>query len=298
MQRQGSNMRFIAAFRRLLKVALLVLLFYLVQTSVVPHLMFRGIIPNLLMVCIAIMTVSLGKKYAFASGATIGILLESMLPDMRLFNLLIYPSLALICAQVFADMSELKRELKRIRLAQRQADTRKANVELGYRQRRFRISLRRNTANDLDPHLRIFMNTLMLTALYEGVMLIYVMLTGVPFTFAHLVRVFYTLAYTAVFTLLMFPARAFLGMYRRRKRGVQLEGVGELVDISEKDLRKISLEPDLPLPTSSFRVSDEPLIKGEDKKTKDNAKPEAGDVKPEEPTETDPAPQEELQDED
>ena len=284
MAQRSGNKGFRAAFIRLAKVAFLVLLFYLVQVSVVPHLMFRGIIPNLLMVCIAVMTVSLGKKYAFASGAAIGILLESMLPDMRLFNLLIYPSLALLCAQVFADMSELKRELKRIRLAQRQADSRKAQVEMGYKQRRFRFSLRRNTANDLDPHLRIFLNTLMLTAIYELVMLIYVALTGVPLGFAHLGRVFYTLAYTALLTVLMFPARAYLGMYKRRRRGAQVDGVGELVDISEKDLRKISLEPDLPLPTSSFRVSD-----GQENPV---------EVKKEKPEVTDPVPQEELQHED
>lgn len=246
---------FRGALVRLFKVGLLVLLYYLVQVSVVPHLKLAGVMPNLLMICIAILTVSMGKKYAFASGASIGILLETMAPDMRLFNLIMYPALALLCAQIFADMSELKRELKRIRIAQRQKELRRSDVVVGDHRRRFRLSLRRNTANDLNPHLRILLNTLMLTALYEAVMLIYVALTGVPITFRHLYQVFSTLMYTALWSLLMFPTRAFLGMYRPRRRGAaQREGIGEEVQISEKALRSISLEPDMPDASASGPV--------------------------------------------
>ena len=242
-----SRQGFTGAFLRLLKVGLLILLYYLVQVNVMPHLKVAGVMPNLLMICIAILTVTMGKKYAFAGGACIGILLETMAPDMRLFNLIMYPALGLLCAQVFADMSEIKRELKRIRIAQRQKELGRSQVVVGDQKRRIRLSLRRNTANDLNPHLRILLNTLMLTALYEMVMLIYIALTGVTIGFRHLGQVFNTRMYTALCSVLMFPTRAFLGMYRLRRRGADSgQGIGEVVEISEKVLRSISLEPDMP----------------------------------------------------
>lgn len=246
--RMAGDYGFVGAFKRLLKVAFLILLYYLVQVSVMPHLKLAGVMPNLLMICVAIMTVSLGKKYAFASGACIGILLETMAPDMRLFNLVMYPALGLLCAQIFADMSELKRELRRIRIAQRQRDPARSQLALGKAKWRPRLKLRRDSANDLNPHLRILLNALLLTMLYELVMLIYIALTGVSINFLHIGRMLNTLLYTALCCLLMFPTRAFLGMYRRRlRRRDAPEGIGELVQISEKDLRSISLTPDLPL---------------------------------------------------
>ncbi|MDD4081208.1 MAG: hypothetical protein PHP02_07325, partial [Eubacteriales bacterium] len=68
----------ISAGLKLLKVLALLLLFYLLQVSVVPHLKILGVMPNLLLVAIAITTVSFGKQYAFIAGAVIGIILEAM----------------------------------------------------------------------------------------------------------------------------------------------------------------------------------------------------------------------------
>ncbi len=238
---------YMRAIINLLKVAFLVLFSYLLQVSVVPHLKTADVMPNLLMVCIAVLTVSRGKKYAFASGAVFGILLETMASNLRLFNLLMYPALALLCAQIFADMSELKRELLRIRIAQRQADRGTAPIAKPYRRRRFVIRFRRTTADDLDPHLRTLLNALMLTALYEGIMIIYIALEGVSPTWGHLGRLFRTLLYTAAASTLMFPARAFLNMYRFRRKGKRgEEHLGDAVNISDRDLREIALEPDLP----------------------------------------------------
>lgn len=252
-QRPTRGLRHAAVL--LIKVFFLVMLFYLVQVNVVPHLKLAGVMPNLLMLCIAILTVSLGKKYAFASGAVFGILLETMAPDMQLFNLVMYPALGLILAQAFADMSEIKRELRRIRIAQRQADTSTAKISRQYQRGRFHLRLRRNSANDLDPHLRILLNTLLLTAFYEAVMLIYIALSGVSLNFGHVRRMAYTILYTGFCCILMFPCRAFLGMYRRRpRRGDRQDGLGDEVLISEKDLRSISLEPDLPSVGAAPRV--------------------------------------------
>lgn len=241
------------ATTKFLKVLFLVVLFYLLQTAVMPHLKISGIMPNLLMVIIAIMTVSYGKLYAFISGAVIGIILEAMSYSIPLVYLLIYPVLALLCAQVFADMSDVKREMRRIREAQRLSEM--ANqVSSAYAKRKFRIKirLRRDSPHDLNAHLRILLNALMLVALFEGVMLLYIALSGVPITFQHFLRVLYTAAYTALCCLVMFPVRAWLGLYKRRPRR-QLTSDGEMeLGTSRELLRQIALVPDdVPEPKKS-----------------------------------------------
>ena len=161
------------ALVKFIKITFLVMLFYLVQSTVVPHMKIWGIIPNLYMICAAILTVSYGKKYAFACGAVFGILLEVMLPSLPILNLVIYPALTLLCAQIFADMSEIKRELLRIKIAQRQAESRIIAVGGVEQKKWYHLDFRRKTADDMEPHLRIFLNALMLTLLYDLVMLAY-----------------------------------------------------------------------------------------------------------------------------
>lgn len=232
----------VAAAIKLLKALALMLLFYLLQVAVVPHLKVFGVMPNLLMVVIAIMTVSFGKQYAFITGAVIGIILESMAVSIPLFYVVIYPVLALLCAQLFADMSDVKREMRRIREAQRQSEV-AAEIKAPYGRPRIKISFRRNSPYDLEPHLRIFLNALMLTALYEGVMLVYVALGGVAVGFSHVQRALLSIAYTGAACVMMFPARHFLGMYQRRFRGGERES-REGISTDPELLRQLAVVPD------------------------------------------------------
>ncbi len=269
MKRPRRKDGFAAAFIKLAKVAFLVLLCYLIQVSVMPHLKFMGLVPNVMMICIAILTVSLGKKYAFASGAVFGILLDSLATNMETINLVIYPALALLCAQIFADMSDIKRELMRIRIAQRQAERGAANIANPYQRKRFRLSFRRVTADDRDPHLRILLNALMLTALFEVVMMLYFALGGIAIGMTHIRRLMITLLYTALASLIMFPARAFLGMYQWRSRKAQLDGQ-QSIDITDKALDQIALVPDLPdLKQIAVPMTPDlaPIVKAEDSPT-------------------------------
>ena len=181
------------ALVKFVKITFLVMLFYLVQSTVVPHMKLWGIVPNLYMICAAILTVSYGKKYAFACGAVFGILLEVMLPSLPILNLVIYPALTLLCAQIFSDMSEIKRELLRIKIAQRQAESRIVAVGGVEQKRRYHLDFRRKTADDMEPHLRIFLNALMLTLLYDLVMLAYFALEGVSIGFNHVLRMLQSL---------------------------------------------------------------------------------------------------------
>lgn len=226
---------------KLLKVLALVLLFYLLQTVVMPHLRIAGVMPNLLMVIIAIMTVSYGKMFAFITGATVGILLEAMGVSTPLFYLIIYPVLAMLWAQLFADMSDVKREMRRIREAQRKSE--KMEFKSPYARRKVNIRFRRSSPYDLNAHLRILLNAVMLTLSYELVMMIYIALTGIPITSIHLIRTFNTLVYTASCCLVMFPVRAFLGLYRR-KRHLSKESLNRQIGTDRKLLQQVLLVPD------------------------------------------------------
>lgn len=238
---------YIKAFIKLVKISLLILLFYLLQTVLIPHLKLWGIMPNLLMICVAILTVSFGKKYAFISGAVFGILIEVMSPSLRIFNLLIYPALSLLCAQIFADMSEIKRELLRMKIAQRQANRRVVAVEGFHQKKKLRFSFRRKSADDMAAPLRILLNALTLTLMYETVMIIYFLLDGVQINFNHILRLVQTIFYTGLCCIVMFPARTFLGMYQFNRRSKKKDkGIGELVITSERKLQELSLAPDLP----------------------------------------------------
>lgn len=226
------------------KVLLLILLSYLFQVAVMPHLKVMDVMPNLMMICIAIMTVSYGKLYAFITGAMIGILLEAMGMTIPLFYLLVYPVLSLLCAQIFADMTDIKRELRKVRLAQRQSEIAE-QIRTVNQRKKFHIRFKRESPYDLNPHLRILLNSIMLVALYEGVMLIYIAISlgGVQLSINHFIRVFYAIMYTGACCFLMFPARQFLGFYKRKSRRASANGEQEISTTREM-LKSMALVPD------------------------------------------------------
>jgi hypothetical protein len=235
----GSIVR---AALKFLKVVLLIFLFFLLQTVIMPHLKVAGIMPNLLMVIIAIMTVSYGKLYAFISGALVGIILEAMSYSIPLFYLIIYPVLALLCAQMFADMSDIKREMRRIRQAQRISEA-ASEIKAPFIRKKFHLRVRRDSPHDLNAHLRILLNTLMLVLMYEGIMLIYIALSGISLTVNHFLRIIYTAAYTAVCCLVMFPVRAWLGLYKRPRR-MRTDGEVPEVSTTSEMIRQLAIVPD------------------------------------------------------
>jgi len=246
---------YMKAVIKLIKISLMILLIYLLQTVVMPHLKIWGIMPNLMMVGVAILTVSFGKKYAFISGAVFGILIEVMSPSLRTFNLLIYPALSLLCAQIFADMNEIKREFLRMKIAQRQAAGRIVTVEGLQHKKRIHLNFHRKTAEDLEAHLRIVLNAVILTLMYEILMLIYFALEGVQINFNHIVRLTQTLFYTGLTCVVVFPARAFLGMYSSRRRTIQKDkGIGDAIYTSERKLQELSLSSDFPSVVASSRT--------------------------------------------
>ena len=188
--------------RKVIKAAFLTLICYLLQVCAMQHLKIYGVVGNLLAANIAIATVSLGKKYAFGTSCLSGILLEAMTSSVGGLYVVLYPVFSMLFAQIFADMSDEKRE----KLLLRQSDTTK------------------KIRGDLNPHLRIPLDAMCIAAGIEAVCLIYVTLSGTEISLVLLLRALISVLYTGLLTvLIMFPARLFLHMYGGRVRRAMVE---------------------------------------------------------------------------
>lgn len=98
---------------RQVKMFLLLLLGYLTQVCIMPHLQVNSITPNMLAACIALVTVGYGRLRALWAGAFYGILLETFLASVPMLNLLLYPVVALLCSVFFADKSASRLQYER-----------------------------------------------------------------------------------------------------------------------------------------------------------------------------------------
>lgn len=191
--------------RKVIKAFFLTVLFYLFQVCAMQHLKIYGVTGNLLAVDIAILTVSLGKKYAFGASCVAGILLEAMTSSVGGLYVVLYPVFSMLFAQIFADMSDEKRE----KLLLRQSDTSK------------------EIRGDWNPHLRIPLDAMCVAAGIEAICLIYVTLSGTEVAAALFIRAVIAVLYTGFLAvLLMVPTRMFLGMYGGRVRRAMVEEEG------------------------------------------------------------------------
>ena len=177
--------------KKLLKVSALTILAYLLQATTAEYLSIGDIAPSLAIAFIAAVTVALGRKYTFLMSLTIGYLLEIMLPMLDYLALILYPVCCMLGALAFSDKSE--RRLEEERAAGRRA-------------------------RQLDPHIRTPLCAALSTAVFEGVNLIYVYLSGVTLDGGHFGRSLVCVLYTAAIAgVIQFPIRAWLGVYRLAK---------------------------------------------------------------------------------
>ena len=156
------------------------------------HLKIWGVTGNLLAVAIAVLTVSYGKKYAFVVSCTIGILFEAMVSSVGGVFVVAYPVIGMLFAQLFADMSDEKRE----RLLLRQSGTQK------------------KIKGDMNPYLRILLDSVCIAAGIEFISLFYVNLSATDVSPALYLRAVLSFVYTGFLSvLLMWPARRLLGLH-------------------------------------------------------------------------------------
>ena len=176
---------------KLFKVSLFSLLAYLLQATAAIHFSIWDVAPNIALALVAIISVSLGRKYTFLMSLAIGYLLEIMLPMLNYLNLVLYPVCAMLAALAFSDKSERKMEEER---------------STG---RRSRV---------LPAHLRIPLCSALSVLVFESVHLFYIYLNGVALNSDHILRAFISIAYSAVISgVLQFPARWWLGVYKLAK---------------------------------------------------------------------------------
>lgn len=187
-------------FKKGLKVLFLTLFAYLFQACAMQYLEIGSVTASMPFVVLAVFVVSLGKKYAFCASCIIGILSESMLGNVPAMYVLAYPVITMICAQVFADLSDRQRE-KRIT-----SNTGKSIFS----------QLRRM---EMPALMRIPLCAMMMDMIWHIVMCIYMYLIGVEIGSVHVNRLTTGVLYTGCLALaLMLPIRWFLGMYRRPKK--------------------------------------------------------------------------------
>ncbi|MBQ2953176.1 MAG: hypothetical protein IJE07_06425 [Clostridia bacterium] len=86
---------------------------YLAQACIMPYLQVGSVTPSMLVVTIAVITVGYGRLRAFWAGAFYGIVTETFLASVPMFNLMLYPVCALLCSVPCADKSAARLQYER-----------------------------------------------------------------------------------------------------------------------------------------------------------------------------------------
>ncbi len=178
-------------FSKLIKMSILTLLAYLLQATVAQHIAIGGVAPNIAFALTAVVSIALGRKYAFVMSLAVGYLLEIMLPALNYINLIAYPVCGVLGAWFFADKSERKLEEERTQNREKK---------------------------QLDPHIRTLLAALLSTSVFEFVNLFYTFLGGVTLNSDHYARAIFDVVYTVALTgVLQYPIRRWFGIHRLRK---------------------------------------------------------------------------------
>lgn len=198
-----------------LKALLITVLAYLVQVCVMHYLAVGGITGSALFAALAILTVSLGRKYTFCASCMIGMMMECMLGNVPGLYVIAYPVIAMICATFFADMSDRQRERRRMI-----NDIRRSRRGEGKGVKKWLNRLTGiNRDGDLPAHLRIVLCAGLMDLILNIVLTAYMYLIDVEIGMVHVGRALGSVIYTMGLTaLLMVPVRYFLGMYPRRMK--------------------------------------------------------------------------------
>ena len=178
-------------FAKSLKFAFLTLMAYLLQATVAQRIAIGGIAPNLAMAMIAIISVALGRKYAFVMSMAVGYLLEIMLPALTYISMIGYPVCCMLGAIAFSDKSERKLEEERT---------------LG------------KTGKQLHAHIRTILCALLSVSVFEFINVFYTYLTGVALSALPYGRAITCAAYTTVLAgVFQFSIRWWLGIYKLKQ---------------------------------------------------------------------------------
>ena len=203
------------SLKRGLKALLITALAYLFQVCVLRYLPVGGVTGSIIFAALAVLTVSCGKKYAFCSACLTGMVMESMLSPVSALYVIAYPVIAMLGAQMFADMTD--RQLERRRMLNESRRSRLA--ETGAKERWWSKYFMQYREGNLPAHLRIPLCAVMMDLMMNVVMCVYMYLIGEEISMVHAARILISMLYTAgLAVIIMVPLRFFLGMYHRRKK--------------------------------------------------------------------------------
>ena len=203
------------SLKRGLKALLITALAYLIQVCVLRHLPVAGVTGSVIFAALAVLTVSCGKKYAFCSSCLTGMVMECMLSPVPALYAIAYPVIAMLGAQMFADMSD--RQLERRRMLNENRRSRLA--ETGAKEHWWSRFFLQYREGNLPAHLRIPLCAAVMDLMLNVVMCVYMYLIGQDIGFLHIARIFASVAYTsALAVVIMVPLRFFLGMYPKRRK--------------------------------------------------------------------------------
>ena len=173
------------AISRQVKLAVMVLLGYLLHVCVMPYLKVGSITPSMLLAMIAVVTVGYGRLRALWVGAFYGIVMESLLPTVPLLSLMFYPVSALLCSVPTADKSASRLQYER---------------SIG------------KAGRNVSPFLRTVLCALLNAVVYEIVNLVYMYLGGAQIGSAQILRALTAVGSTTLLTaLITLPVRKLLG---------------------------------------------------------------------------------------
>ena len=173
---------------RQVRLFLVILGGYLVQVCIMPYLQAGDVTPNMLVATIAVVTVGYGRLRALWAGAFYGILMETFLASVPMFNLMLYPVCALLCSVPCADKSAARLQYER---------------SIG------------KAGRNISPLLRTVICAALNAVCIEVVNLVYKYLNGAALTATAVGRALLCIAATAALTaLIMIPMRKLLGFRR------------------------------------------------------------------------------------
>lgn len=170
---------------RQIRLMLVVFVGYLLHVTAMNELQIGGSSIHLLLVILSVVIVGYNRHRAFWTGAFYGIVMETMLPGVKLMNLVFYPICALLMTLFFTD---------------------KSAARLQYEMSNHRRG--RNTS----VYLRTPLCAMFSTALYEAVTLIYINISYAEMSQSFITQALGNVFWTTVATIvLMWPIRRLLG---------------------------------------------------------------------------------------
>lgn len=211
---------------KIIKTLLITIFAYFLQATAIPLLSFNDISGNIIISTLSVIIVAIGRQHGFASSLIFGILMETMVESLTYWHLLIYPILGVLGFLLFADKTDRRLEMERI--------------------------TKKKFAGNINPVIRTFLCTLVLSLIFETFNIFYELLRGVNFDFIQFSRALLATTYNLVITLIIIvPIRKIYGLRSYTPKFRRIEQI-ELADIDPTKGIQAIFSKDIDINTTPF----------------------------------------------